>query len=245
MAKKRKNTKTSGKLLQNNKRLASGIPGFDRLCEGGLLVRSINLVTGGAGTGKTIFGMQFLHEGIKRGEKGLFISFEEDLEDLKGDAENLGWDFTKCEENGMCAFLYYYPYELEDFQTRLISEVQRINAKRVVIDSTSAFGMAFGNEYEIRKALYSLSMQLKKLECTAIITSEIVGEVRDPENRELKRISRFNVEEFVCDSVIILDIIEDSKKCHRSIEILKMRRTAHRQGEVPMLITKSGIIVKG
>ena len=217
-------------------RIKTGITGFDKLCQGGFVKNSVNLISGAAGTGKTIFALQFLHDGIKAGEKGIYFSFEENLEDLKSDSLMFGWEFDILEREKKCRFIYIYPYEISNFQTQLIGEVTRIGAKRVVIDSTSAFGMALENDYEVRKNLFTLITELKKLDCTAIITSEIVASENVGSS-----LSRFGVEEFVSDSVITLH--NDSSKSQRSIEIVKMRRTNHNKGPVIMKITDKGILV--
>ena len=84
---------------KNTNRVQVGIPGFDALCSGGLIKNSVNLLSGGAGTGKSVFALQFLYNGITQfGEKGLYISFEEDLDDLREDAKVFGMDFYQLEE---------------------------------------------------------------------------------------------------------------------------------------------------
>lgn len=222
-------------------RIKSGIQGFDNLCQGGFIKDSITLVSGVAGSGKSIFAMQFLHYGIQSGEKGLYISFEENLDDLKKDALVFGWDFDRLEREKKCRFAYIFPYELNNFQPLLISEVTRLGAKRVVIDSTSAFGMSLENEYEVRKQLFSLTMQLKKLECTTILTSEVV----EASLEGTGKLSRFGVEEFVADSVIVLHYGGLGGDSDRALQIVKMRRTDHVKGPVPMKITEKGISVSG
>ncbi len=221
-----------------SKRVPTGISGLDKIISGGFIPNSVNLVSGGAGTGKTVFALQFLYEGAKRGEKVLFISMEEDLNDLKDDAKIFGWDFNKLEDEGKAKFVYIYPYEITNFQTLLINEITRVNAKRVVIDSTSVLGMALDNEFEVRKQLYALASQLKRVGCTSILTSEIV-------DTEANKFSRFGVEEFVADSVITMHYLKNPKnnKVTRAMKIIKMRRTLIPHDPIKIKITKSGIKV--
>ncbi len=221
-----------------NKRVPTGVVGLDKILSGGFIPNSVNLVSGGAGTGKTVFALQFLYEGAKRGEKVLFISMEEDLQDLKDDAKVFGWDFEKLENEGKAKFVYIYPYEITNFQTLLINEITRVNAKRVVIDSTSVLGMALDNEFEVRKQLYALASQLKRIGCTSILTSEIV-------DVESNKFSRFGVEEFVADSVITMHYIKNmkSKKVQRAMKIIKMRRTLIPHDPIPIKVDRSGIKV--
>ena len=219
-------------------RVSTGIVGLDKLIGGGFIPGSVNLVSGGAGSGKTVFALQFLYTGAIKGEKGLFISMEEELQDLKDDAKTFGWDFEKLEKQGKVKFLYIYPYEVTNFQTILINEIAHVGAKRVVIDSTSVLGMALDNEFEVRKQLYAFASQLKRVGCTSILTSEIV----DLKNN---RFSRFGVEEFVADSVITLNLVglSSSKKAQRAMRIIKMRRTKIPHDLIPIKITAKGIKV--
>ncbi|MCX6709397.1 MAG: AAA family ATPase [Candidatus Woesearchaeota archaeon] len=236
MADSRKGTGVSG-----SARVATGIPGFDSMIGGGFLPNSVNLLSGGTGTGKTLFAMQFLYNGAMKGESGLFISMEEDLSDLKDDAKAMGWDFDKLEKEERVSFIYVYPYNISDFQSQLISQITDKNAKRVVIDSTSVFGMALEDEYEVRKQLYTFASQLKRLNCTTILTSEIVGDTAlgSPSNS----LSRFGVEEFVSDSVIVFYYSGLGGEGDRAFRIMKMRRTDHAKGVIPFKITEKGIIV--
>jgi len=221
-------------------RVSSGIPGLDRRIGGGFIRGSVNLISGGAGTGKTIFALQFLQDGIQKGELGLFISMEEDLSELKDDAKSFGWDFDRYEQQGTVKFMYFYPYDLSDFQSQLISEITKIGAVRVVIDSTSVFGMALEDEYEVRKQLYAFASQLKRLNCTTILTSEIVG---DQALANSSSFSRFGVEEFVSDSVITLYYAGLGGENDRALRIIKMRRTNQEKGVIPFRIGSRGIEV--
>lgn len=228
--------------VESKSRVQSGIPGFDKLCEGGFVNGSVNLVSGGPGTGKTMFVSQFLYSGaVEHDEKGLYISFEEDLDSLKQDMKDVGFDFETLEAAGKVQFIYFGPYETTDIQARLIREISKTSAKRVVIDSISVFAMALKNEYEVRKEIYTLTSLLKRLNCTAILTSEIVGDLAESGN--YSSLSRYGVEEFIADSVITLHYSGLGGKGDRAVRIVKMRRTNHKKGVVSMDITGKGIVV--
>lgn len=223
-------------------RIPTYIPGFDRIIEGGFVRHSLNLLSGGAGTGKTVLSLQFLYNGIVRGnENALFVSFEENLNDLKEDAKAFGMDFDKFESEKKAKFVYLSPYNLQNFKEELSTEVSIIDARRVVIDSTSTFGMGLDSSYEVRKELYALSRELKKLKCTAIITSEIIGEAPLDMSGGTGSLSRFGVEEFVADSVITLHYGGLGGSADRAVRVVKMRRTNHVKGPIPMVITDKGI----
>lgn len=222
------------------RRIKTGIRNYDDIIEGGFIPNSVNLVSGGAGTGKTIFGLQFLWNGLKRFlEPGLYVSFEESTDDLKSDAARFGWDFSKYSDK--FKFTYHAPYEIERFNEKLERDIKDLKAKRVVIDSTSTFGMALQDEYEVRRKLYELIRSLKKMGCVSLLTSEIVGGSDLSEGGS--KLSRFGVEEFVCDSVTVLYYAGLGGSSDRTLRVIKSRETNQKKGLFPMEITDKGIIV--
>ncbi len=218
-------------------RIKTGIHGLDKLIAGGFIKGSTILVSGGAGTGKTIFCSQFIWEGLKNDENCLFITLEESPRDIELDALTLGWDFSSYIKNKKLILDYGDPFRITNITTELFEEIKSHKVKRVVIDSTSILGFYFNTPSEIRKQLFKLVTMLKKSGATSVITSEITDQ---------NRLSRFGVEEFVVDGVIILDYLKYSRGSgiSRSLEIKKMRRTKHGEGVYPLEITSKGIVVK-
>ena len=224
-------------------RTITGIKGLDPLIEGGFERGTLILVSGGAGTGKTIFALQFLYYGIiDEKENGLYITFEESEDDLVRDAKVFGWDIERLQHEKKLIIKYYSPFEIE----KLFDELEKIildnDIKRVVIDSASGFGLYLKSDYDVRRKIHELSRILKYLGCTGIVISEIVGQSQSSEIM-LEGVSRFGVEEFTCDGVIILHYAGLGGAYDRSLQILKMRRTNHARGIFPMRITKNGIEV--
>lgn len=216
-----------------NERISTGIPGLDNLLQGGFLKGSTVLISGTAGAGKTIFCSQFIWEGLKRGENCLFITLEETPEDIIGDVAVFGWDFKKYIEEGKLIIEFADPFELTDIITPLMEKIKKNNISRVALDSTSVLGLYFERASEIRKQLYKLVRALKKTGVTALLTAEI------PEGS--RHISRFAVEEFVVDGVIVLHAIGEGM--YRSLQIKKMRRTNHSHDIHSMKITENGIVI--
>src|SRR3989344_9039857 len=124
-------------------RITSGIPGLDKLVEGGFKKNSINLVVGEPGSGKTIFAIQFLLEGCKKGEPGVYITFEEKKEKLYEDMGSFGWDLAKYEKQGKFRFLEYTPEQVKKVLVEgggtVDAIITKIKAKRIVIDSVTSF----------------------------------------------------------------------------------------------------------
>ena len=220
----------------------TNIPGFDKMIDGGFVKNSLNLVSGGPGTGKTIFAMQFLLEGVKVGQKGLFISFEEECDNLMGDAMVFGWDFRKLEKQEKCFFFTCKPMEEPNLQMKISEIIKGNKITRVVIDSISVFAMMFKEDaYRIRKEFYKLADFLKKMGCTVLLTSEIAGEAPLDISAGGGSLSRDGIIEFIADSIITVHNSGIGGEGDRAIRVLKMRRTNHTKGPVPMNITKKGM----
>ncbi len=216
-------------------RVNTGIPGLDELIGGGFPKGSVVLLSGTCGTGKTLSSLQFLWYGIQHGENGVYISFEESITQVKSMAREFGWDFEKAEKEKKAIMVRYDPFHVEDVIDLIIGSVRKINAQRLAIDSVSALGMYIRDPTEVRRSIYTLVSNIYKLKCTTILTSEIL-----PDQLEL---SRFGVEEFLADGVIVLYYTKVNSYFARAITIWKMRYTHHSQRIHPYKITEKGIIV--
>ena len=226
------------------KRVPSGIPGLDKLIEGGFIEGSTILVSGTTGSGKTTFALQFLWEGVKKGEKCLYISLEEDENSLKDTALQYGWKLDTYIKRNKLKLLYISPSKIMDITKTLNANVtdylldiieKEKDISRLVIDSIAVLGMYYDSVRAFRKDLFKIGHTLKKKKCTSILISEIL------EGSE--GISRFNVEEFVADGVILLYYSKIAGRSFGSIEVRKMRHTDHRHGLFEMNISKKGIVV--
>ena len=243
LASKRDNQGDTMATNQKQDRVPTGIPGFDKLVEGGFVKGSVNLISGGTGTGKTIFGMQYLHNGaLKFNEAGLLISFEENINSLKLDAEAMGMDFDELERERKCEIISFKPFNNPSMMSDLTGMIKKLNIKRIVIDSISVYTMSFNNDmFKIRKEIYNLCDLLESLGCTSLLTAEMVGEVSLDIQGSGGALSRDGIVEFVSDSVITVHNSGIGGEGDRAIRILKMRRTNHEKAPTPMRITKKGI----
>ncbi len=217
------------------KRIQTGITGVDELIDGGFNPGQVILLTGTTGTGKTNFSLQYLHGGAKKGDKCLYVSFEEPIENIKINAKKVGLDFEKFEKDGSVLFVRYDPFHAEDIYDLIESNIKKIGANRVVIDSISALGLYVRDAAEIRRMIFNISLLLRKLNCTSVITSEIL-----PMQNAL---SRFGVEEFVSDGILVLYYLRTEAQFARSITVWKMRGSKHSHKMHPYDITDHGVIV--
>lgn len=228
-------------------KVATGIPGFDFIAHGGLPRGRVTLISGTAGSAKTVFATQFLAEGVRQSsEPGIFATFEESPEDIRRNMLSFGWDIRKWEDEGKWRFIDGAPKSDSGFQVSgqydfspllaVISHlVREIGAKRLSLDSIGAIFAQYPDSNVIRQELFRIGATLKQLGVTSILTCE--REVDDGP------ISRYRVEEFVTDNVIILrNSLEDEKR-RRTLEILKYRGAQHQKGEFPFtIVPKQGFV---
>lgn len=206
------------------------------------------LLSGTAGSAKTVFAAQFLAEGITRTESaGVFVTFEETPEDIRKNMMGFGWDIPTWEAEGKWAFVDASPepgldhivigeYDLGALLARIEHQVVRTGANRLSMDSLGAVFNQLENSTAIRNELYRIGAALRKMGVTAVLTAERTQEYGD--------ISRFGVEEFVADNVIVLRNVLEEEKRRRTIEILKFRGTSHQKGEFPFtIIPRHGLAV--
>lgn len=228
-------------------RTTTGIDGFDFVAGGGLPSGRITLVAGAAGTGKTVFGLQFAVEGGRCGEPTVYVGLEESPEDLRRAASSLGWDLDALERDGMLAFVdaahrgerqpvVTGAYDLDGLLTRVRAAVDRIGARRVVVDAVTTLLSYLPDERRVRWELFRLRSELTRDDLTTVVTAE-----RD---RDERLIARHGVEAFVLDSVIVLRNVREGPQRQRTIAIEKFRAANHQQGEFPYSIrADAGIVV--
>jgi circadian clock protein KaiC len=221
----------------------TGIEGLDDITGGGLPQGRPTLVCGAAGCGKTIFAMEFIVHGAEMGEPGVFVSFEESIEDLKKNFISMNPNLNDLIDQNKISFDYVHierseieetgEYDLEGLFIRLGYAIDSIGAKRVVLNTVEALFSGFSAEALLRAELRRLFQWLKNKGVTAIITGES-GE---------KTLTRYGLEEYVADCVILLNNPVLNKITTRNLRIVKYRGSAHGTNEYPFLIDEKGITV--
>lgn len=240
----RENRRNRQKPLENLKKERTGIPGFDEITRGGLPAGRPTLVCGSAGAGKTLFAMEFLVRGATFfDEPGVFISFEETDEELATNVASLGFDLKQLIADKKLVLDYVFierseieetgEYDLEGLFLRLSHAIDSIGAKRIVLDTLEALFSALPNEAIIRAELRRLFRWLKEKGVTALITCE----------RGEGRLTRYGLEEYVADCVILLDHRVQNQISTRRMRIIKYRGTSHGTNEYPFMIDEKGFSV--
>jgi KaiC domain protein len=231
-------------------RVLTGIPGFDEIVNGGIPKRNVVLLSGGPGTGKSIFGYQYLYNGLIRNQPGVLVALEEHPVQIRLSMSQFGWDVSSYEEKGKFALVdaftagigeaakreKYVVKAPDDFQMLidvLRTAVKDIGAERVVVDSVTTL-------YITKPTLArSMILQLKKvlsgLGCTSILVSQVSVTERGFGGPGV---------EHAADGIIRLDLDEINGELKRSIIVWKMRGTSHSMKRHSFQITDKGLIVK-
>jgi circadian clock protein KaiC len=223
----------------------TGIEGFDEITLGGLPRGRATLVCGGAGSGKTNFGLEFLVRGAAQfGEPGVVLAFEETAEELAVNAASIGFDLVDLERRGKLVVDHIQverseieesgEFDLEGLFLRLGHAVDSIGAKRVLIDTPEALFASLPNEFILRSEMRRLFRWLKDRGLTAVITAE-----RGVEGK----LTRYGLEEYVSDCVIVLDNRVVQQTSVRRLRVAKYRGSGHGLDEYPFLIGKGGFSV--
>lgn len=228
-------------------KLETGISSLDIIAKGGLPKNRTTLISGTAGSGKTVFAVQFIAAGIERGEPGVFVTFEESAANIRENMHSFGWDLAKWEAEGKLTFVDASPdpeidtvesggFDLGALVARVQNAVKKVKATRVSVDSLGAVFSQFSDQSMVRGELFRIASALKAMGVTAVLTAERTDD-HGP-------IARFGVEEFIADNVMILrNALEDETR-RRTIEILKFRGCDHQKGEYPFtIVPRGGVIV--
>jgi circadian clock protein KaiC len=226
------------------RKIRTMIEGFDDISHGGLPIGRATLVSGTSGTGKTLFAVQFLYNGITCfDEAGVFVTFEESPEDIVQNACSFGWDLQSLIDEGKLFILDASPdpegqdvvgnFDLSALIERIQYAIRKYKARRVSIDSVTAVFQQYDAASVVRREIFRLVARLKQMGVTTVMTTERVDEYGP--------VARYGVEEFVSDNVVINRNVLDGERRRRTMEILKLRGTTHMKGEYPFTITDDGI----
>lgn len=226
------------------KKVLTGISGFDEITLGGLPKGRPTLICGGPGSGKTLFGIEFIVNGAQKfGEPGVIMTFEEKGHELATNVASLGFDLETLQAEKRLKIDYVHidkseieetgEYDLSGLFIRLGHAIDSVKAKRVVLDTIENLFSGLSNEGVIRSEIRRLFQWLKDKGVTTVITGE----------RGTVSLTRQGLEEYVSDCVILLEHRVASQVSTRLLRVVKYRGTVHGTNEYPFLIDKEGISV--
>jgi len=216
-------------------KVKTGIPGLDSIISGGLKMGRTVTVSGPPGSGKTTFGLQYLHSGAKDfDESGVYLTMSQNIDDIKNDCKSYGWDFDDLIKKEKILMVDARPFKIQDeligkdeslyrgeqlpFEhlTKLIlSSIKRIDAKRVVIDSLTILAMQYNDQFYMRQGLQGMVQALENFGVTSLILSEYSEKDKIP------------LEWFVTSGIIQLRHTRKEDSMERTIQVTKMRGIKH------------------
>ncbi len=226
----------------SEQRVAFGIKALDKMISGGFLRGSANLLEGAPGTGKTTLAMQYIYNGIKLyDEPGLIITFEEFPQQYYHDAMQFGWDLKKLEAEEKLKVIFSDPQttldEFDKMDGEFVSLVEKLQIKRVIIDSMTHFESLVSDQYELREIETRLINALKREGVTSILLREndnLLGQVSHVTSKV----------PFIVDSYTLLRYVEIDSAIEKALCILKMRGSDHQKDIRCFRITSKGIEVE-
>jgi len=223
-------------------RLDIGIEGLDNMIQGGVPLRHLIVIIGGAGTGKTTFGLQFLHHGLQKEDtdKGVFITLEQTYEDIMSTADERGWEFARHEDEGNLAVIDLDPIEmansLDNIRGELPDLIEDFDADRFVLDSVSLLEMMYDDVAKRRTEVFDFTQSLKSAGVTTVLTSEA--------SDDNPYASRHGIIEYLTDAVFLLRYVRsETQETRLAVEIQKIRNANHSRETKPYEITMEGISV--
>jgi circadian clock protein KaiC len=222
------------------RRLSTGVPELDKMLGGGILEGDSVLVSGPSGTGKSALATHFLAEGLRKGESGIAAIFEERPAGYAARARGFGLDLDKPQKTGMLEMLYLRPLDLSVDETmqEILDAVERIKAKRLVIDSLVGFEMALapGFREDFRESLYRMIAALTGAGVTIFTTVEIEDSFTQ------MQFSHYAIS-FLTDDIIRLRYVEIDGQLRKIMVVIKMRGGNHSKDIREYVITDEGVVV--
>lgn len=232
--------------IQPLERKTTGVEGFEVISMGGLVQGRATLLVGSSGSGKTLFSAQVTrHFAGALGEAAVFVTFEERPSDILRNVDTLSWRFADLVESGRLTIIDASidqammqetgAYDLSGVIAQIVHAVRQSGATLVVLDSLGSLFMQYSDIGMIRREIVRIRNTLGDLGVTAIFTAE--------RTEEYGAISRYGIEEFVSDSVIVLRHVLEKERIRRTIQVYKLRGGRHHSNEFSFVIDDSGIVV--
>ena len=228
-------------------KIRTGIPGFDLIVDGGLKQGKSIVLSGESGSGKSTFGMQFLHNGaLDFDEPGIFVTLNQSPQELLSDFRDYGWEIERLIDEEKIMIIDARPFKTDEdlFETAdvlydsepfpfthltqlILQGIKKIRAKRLVIDSLSVLSMQYGNQFNTRQGIQKMITALDEKKCTSIFISENLD-------------SRTPPEWYAASGIVLLNHIQKTNTMERSIQVIKMRGTKHSEQTFPIRFSENG-----
>ena len=231
-------------LIAKKVRLTTGIAGLDNILQGGLTAGHVYLIEGDPGSGKTTLGMQFLLQGIAKGEPTLYITLAESREELEAVAASHGFDLREMEifevqppeldQKGSDQYTVFHPSEVElvDVMQSILSKLEQTKAVRIIFDSMSEIRMLARDPLRYRRQILSLKQFFVGRNCTVLLLDDRTGDRSDTQLQS------------ICHGAIRMESMgREYGPQRRQIQVLKLRASQFREGQHDYKIERGGLRV--
>ena len=230
-------------------KVKTGIPGLDSIISGGMKMGRSVTISGPPGSGKTTFGLQYLHSGAKDfDEPGVYVTMSQNIQEIKNDCKSYGWDFDNLISEDKILMVDARPFKIQDeliekddslyrgeklpfehLTKLLLHSVKRIDAKRIVIDSVNILAMQYSDKFYMRQGLQGMVQALENFGVTSLILSEYSDDGNIP------------LEWFVTSGIIQLYYVRKEDSMERTIQVSKMRGIKHSEQIHPIDLDSDGL----
>lgn len=216
-------------------RLSTGVAGLDTMLQGGVWAGSSTLIQGRTGSGKTTMALQFILEGLQRGEPGLFVNFQENPTQLAWAIQSFGWDVAEAQRRGL-HLLYHSPVELQidSILVKLFRTIEQQNIKRVAVDALGDLVVAASDLPRLFGYLYALAQHFSVMRVASALTLETSAQLTHPLEGQISAL---------CDTILSLQVERLGSRSMRTLQVLKARGTAHDLDARELRITSKGVEV--
>lgn len=220
-------------------RLSTGVPGLDNMLTGGIPRGQTVLVAGSAGVGKTTLGLSFINAGVEVGEPAVYVSFEEPADALAQLADGFGMALADTQHQDNFSIMHFPPVHLrtDEFIAQLEAEIDRIGARRVVIDSVTDLALADQDSHRLRETVYVTNAMLKQHGVTTVLTAEV------PELFGQTYVTTEHIS-IIVDGIILMKYLEMESEIQRAISVLKLRGSDHDKDIRRFTIDSGGLRVQ-
>lgn len=224
---------------QYSVKVSTGMSELDELMEGGIPRASTTLITGPSGSGKTMLALSFALEGIRTGNKTIFVSFEENILQIINNFTQIGHDIKPYIDEGILHIVYVSPVELDvdEHVYRIQELVREIGARRLIIDSISSFEIGMSDKVKYTDYIWALTDYFKHNGISVLLTHEM------HDSSTLSSLTKHGIS-FVADNLILLAFKEDGNTLKRYLRVVKMRGSGHSTELKELIIDKNGLSLR-
>lgn len=228
---------TTFRTSMSNERVSTGIKGLDKMTDGGFIRGSSVLISGSSGTGKTILGTQFIMDGLSRKEPGVIVSFEEDIEQVRGNSKTLGWNLQEFENKNLLKIISAFESDAYELAIQIDESIGKIKAQRLLFDGTGRLQRMLPQYAQLPEYMGAIINILKSKNITSVYTNEtsnLTGATQ---------ITGTGISPFM-DAVILLRYVEIKSEMRKAISVLKMRGSSHDKEIREIVINKNGAEIR-